>query len=182
VRKYVSGSQSGQPELSAAERDLRRHAVSFIGVAGDGEHIVIRLVVLVLFASVLTACERQAPAPIVLEAPATTAPAAGNSVVEYFAGAEIQAETDEQRGELRRAFADMLALTPDELQARRYAGFDGTRDARSLTELLTAHVVPSKPQALAPRQFFVDVKAADAQAAIRTKLHELDQSASNRPR
>lgn len=148
---------------------------------------MIRLAILVLFSFALVACERQAPGPIKLPKPAATAPAAttpvaANSVVEYFAGAEIQAETDEQRAELRRAFADMLELSPDELQARRYAGFDGTKSARTLPELLSAHVVPTKPQALVPKRFFADVKAPDAQDAIRTIQRELERPASKSPR
>lgn len=143
--------------------------------------MVIKIVVSVLFALLVNGCERQTPVPETQQAMTPSATAA-NSVVDYFAEAEIQAETDEQRAELRRALADMLALTVAELQTRRYADYDGTKGVRSLPELLSAHLVPTRPQVIVPVRFFADMKVPDAQAAIRKKLRELERADSNSPR
>ncbi|MES2821576.1 MAG: hypothetical protein V4812_21585 [Pseudomonadota bacterium] len=99
--------------------------------------------------------------------------AAENSVSAYLSGAEIQAEDNAQRSELIKAFEEMLALPVADLKTRRYAGYDGTQDARSLVDLLRDHIVPAKPQAIDPTQFFISVKSPVAQTAIRMKLDEL---------
>jgi len=101
--------------------------------------------------------------------------AAANSVVSYLAGAEIQAETDAQRAELRRAFNDMLSRPADELRTRRYAGFDGTPAARSLPELLSGHVVPRTPQAIDTARFFEDTRSPAARRAVRRLLRQMKQ-------
>lgn len=75
----------------------------------------------------------------------TATPAALASLLR---GAELQAETDTQRAELRRALQDLRDLSPAELQAARYAGPDGTPGQRSLAEVLRAHVVPAQPAAI----------------------------------
>jgi hypothetical protein len=99
-----------------------------------------------------------------------------NAVVDYFSGAEIQAETDAQRNELRKALTDMLTLPIDVLKQRRYAGFDGKPSARNLVEILSGHLVPTAPRALDAQAFFADLKAETAQAVVRVKLDELNIS------
>lgn len=139
---------------------------------------LVRLVVLVFLTFLAGACERQAVVPSAQQLPTASTTTAVNSVAEYIADAEIQAETDGQRAELRKALSDMLMLTAADLQTRRYADYNGTKGARSLVELLNAHLVPAKPQAIIPAQFFADIKAPTAQAAIQKKLHELEHGDS----
>jgi hypothetical protein len=140
------------------------------------------MVAALLGVAALGSCSARAPSsPEVAPASAPEPNDATNSVVAYLSGAEIQAETDAQRAELRAAFRDMLALSAAELQARRYAGHDGQPGALTLVQLLTAHVVPPTPQALVPARFFEDVKRAVAQDAIRAKLTELEQAPSSLP-
>ena len=64
----------------------------------------------------------------------------------------------------------MLSLRVAELRARRYAGFDGTPGARTLPEVLTAHVVPATPQALDEARFYADLEAPAAREAVRATL------------
>lgn len=135
---------------------------------------ILRCCFVAVLALLLGACE---PPP-----PAATPVIPTNSVVEYLTDAEIQAETDGQRSELRKAFTDMLALSADELKTRRYAGFDGTAGVRSLPELLEAHVVPAKPAALAPVQFFADVKQPAAQESVRKLLNDMEHEGTASPR
>ena len=138
-----------------------------------------------LVALVAVGCERQ-PAvvptlptlsaqPVPLPAPLATS----NAVATYFTGAEIQAETDEQRAEVRKALADMLALNADELKAKRYADFAGTANRRTVVELIANHVVPSAPHMLDASVFFADVKSPQAQIAVRAKLDELNKSSGS---
>lgn len=142
-----------------------------------------------LVALVAVGCERQPavvptlptlPAqPVPLPAPLPAAVATSNAVATYFSGAEIQAETDEQRAEVRKALADMLALNADELKAKRYADFAGTANRRTVVELIANHVVPSAPHMLDASVFFADVKSPQAQIAVRAKLDELNKSSGS---
>ena len=116
--------------------------------------------------------ERTPPAPAAGTAvPASAAAAEAPGVVARFLdGAEIQAETDAQRRELRRALADLLARPAAELRSARYAGGE-----RSLVELLNAHLLPATPQRLEPESFFADLANVPAQAAVRAKIAEIDK-------
>ena len=116
--------------------------------------------------------ERTPPAPAASTAvPASAAAAEAPGVIARFLdGAEIQAETDAQRRELRRALADLLVRPAAELRGARYAGGE-----RSLVELLNAHLLPATPQRLEPESFFADLAHAPAQAAVRAKLAEIDK-------
>lgn len=143
---------------------------------------ILRCCFVAILALLLGACEPPPTSRAVPPPPTTTTAIATNSVVEYLTDAEIQAETDGQRSELRKAFADMLTLSADELTTRRYAGFDGTAGVRSLPELLAAHVVPAKPAALTPAQFFADVKQPAAQASVRKLLNDMEHEGSASPR
>ena len=135
-----------------------------------------------LVALVAVGCERQpavVPAQPTQPAPLPAAVATSNAVATYFTGAEIQAETDEQRAEVRKALADMLALNADELKAKRYADFAGTANQRTVIELIANHVVPSAPHMLDASVFFADVKSPQAQIAVRAKLDELNKSSGS---
>ena len=139
-----------------------------------------------LVALVAVGCERQPavvptlPAqPVPLPASLPSPVATSNTVATYFTGAEIQAETDEQRAEVRKALADMLALNVDELKAKRYADFAGTANRRTVIELIANHVVPSVPHMLDASVFFADVKSPQAQIAVRAKLDELNKSSGS---
>lgn len=116
-----------------------------------------------------TAAAQAAASP----ASAPTSKKQANSVVAWLTGAEIQAETDAQRAELRRGLQDMLKLPPDKLRQRRYAAADGTPAARSLPELLTGHLVPRTPQALDERRIYDDTRSPAAQRAVRRVLSQL---------
>jgi hypothetical protein len=137
----------------------------------------IKIALSLLFVLSFTGCERQGTVAAPDPSPRQAAVPA-NSVVTYFSGAEIQADGDAQRAEVRRALEDMLALPIAELQTRRYAGYDGSRDARTLVELLRGHVVPAAPQAIDPGRFFADLKAPPAQAAVRATLEQWNRNPS----
>jgi hypothetical protein len=136
----------------------------------------------------LTACgERavQAPAPASTSAPSASAAslAAAASVAEspvaaYLTGAEIQAETDAQRRELRRALADLIDQPAETLRTARYAGPQGEPAQRDLVQLLRAHVVPASPHALDLDTLLADKDRPEARAALRGKLEEIDRSLS----
>jgi predicted nucleic acid-binding protein len=140
----------------------------------------------VLAAALMLGCQRGAPEPSAVVAPpampSTTLAVSANSVASYFTGAQIQAEGDAQSAELRRAFDDMLALNVDALKAQRYADYAGVKNVRPLVTLLNDHLVSATPRAIDPEPFFADIKAPEAQAAIRAKLNELAQvSKATRP-
>lgn len=115
--------------------------------------------------ALLAACSpRSDPAPPT--APASALQAADNRLVQLLQGAEIQAETDAQRAELRRALQDLRDKPPAELAAARYAGPDGTPGQRSLAELLRAHVVPAQPAEMVLEDLIAGREAAAGRAAL----------------
>ena len=99
-----------------------------------------------------------------------------NSVATYLEHAEIQAETDEQRQEIRRALSDMLKEPTAELRTRRYADYQGTPNMWSITRLLTAYFVPQTPQSLEPKRFYEDVGKPEAKSAIQRQLDEISRA------
>ena len=137
----------------------------------------------VLVALTTMGCEPQSPVkstpPTQVAPDAPSMSVASPSVVaSYLTGAEIQTETDDQRAEVRTALADMLMLTADELQAKRYADFAGVANKRTLVELISNHLLPSAPRLLDAATFFADVKSLEAQSAVRAKLAEVDKSSA----
>ena len=138
-----------------------------------------------LAAGLLSGCsERRAadlasPAPSAPAVAASTAssPASSNALAAYLRGAEIQAETDAQREELKRALRDLQALPAAQLRAARYAGGDGRPAQRDLVQVLRAHIVPPAPQGLDLEQVLADRETDAGRAALRETLAQLDPQA-----
>lgn len=80
--------------------------------------------------------------------PVAAAEQAAAAVAAYLSDAELQAETDAQRQELRRALTDLLERPASALAAARYAGPDGTPGQRDLAAVLRGHLVPRSPRPL----------------------------------
>jgi len=108
--------------------------------------------------------------------PASAPTSHQNSVVAYLGNAERQSETDDQRREIQKALEDMLRMTPSELKAQRYADYEGKPGAWSVTELLKHYFVPDPMMALDDEQFYKDVGAAEARAAIQRQLDAVKQA------
>jgi hypothetical protein len=66
----------------------------------------------------------------------------------YLNGAELQVETDDQRQEIKHALQDMLNLSPEELEKKRYKNYRMEENQWTLVELLQAYYLPDKPMAL----------------------------------
>jgi hypothetical protein len=109
-----------------------------------------------------------------------SAPAASavvrNAVVDYFANAEVQAETDMQHAELRRALTDLLNMGDAELRAARYASFSGQPGQRDLVKLLHGHVVPASPQVLTMDLVLAMRASPQARAAVQALFVAMDRA------
>lgn len=98
-----------------------------------------------------------------------------NEVVRYLGGAELQAETDQQVAEIKRALGDLLTLPPAELETRRYADYTGKPRQWPLGRLLMKYYVPAR----APDSFeseaklYRDAQAQPAKDVIRGLLRRL---------
>ena len=92
---------------------------------------------------------------------AACADAGSEHLAKYLEGAEIQAETQEQRAVLAQALSDMLRLPPTGLRAARYGP-----DNRPLPDLLRAHLVPSEPVPLDDEEVYSQAGEPRARAAI----------------
>jgi serine protease inhibitor len=93
-----------------------------------------------------------------------------NSVVQYLQGAELQAETDAQRMEIRRALQDMQHPERNQgtwLRLQRYADYQGKPGQWSAVRLLENYFVPSRPLSLDENTFYQDLRSAEAQIIIR---------------
>lgn len=87
----------------------------------------------------------------------------------YLAGAEIQAETPQQREALRKALDDMLSLTPDQLRQTRYGS-----EHKTLPALLRTHIVPPAPVPAEDNDFYAQAENPKVRAAVeilRAKLN-----------
>lgn len=109
---------------------------------------------------------------------ASASPYKANAVVQYLDGAELQAETDAQRREIARALQDMLKKPAAQLRAQRYAGDSGKPGELSITDLLRAHFVPTRPASLDANQFYREVRQPEARAAIRKQLESVKRALS----
>jgi hypothetical protein len=76
------------------------------------------------------------------DAVASNTPLARNVVARYLEGAELQAETNEQRREIAQALQDMLSMPAAELRKQRYSDYSGTQACGQQQELLRAHFCP----------------------------------------
>ena len=105
--------------------------------------------------------------------PKTDKQNAPNSVVEFFDGAERQTETSEDRLKVRNALNDILTLTADSLRTRRYADYQGTAGAWSVTTVLEKHFVAHHPMELDTVRFYSDCRSDDARKLIERHLAEV---------
>jgi hypothetical protein len=99
-------------------------------------------------------------------------PGSGNSVAAYLENAQVQAETDAQRLQVRRALTDIIEKPASDLRAQRYRDHSGAQ-AWLVSDVLRAHVVPSTPQALDPERFFDDAAKPEAKQAARKVLERM---------
>ena len=104
----------------------------------------------------------------------TVAMADPNVVAQYLANADRQYETDEQRTEIIRALEDMLTEKPEVLRVRRYADYQGNKNAWSLTTLIRQYFVPvQRMPDWSEDAFYRDVSKPEARQAIREQLSAL---------
>ena len=96
-----------------------------------------------------------------------------NTVVVYMQGADLQAETDEQRREVLRVLNDILSKKPAELRDARYADYRGQAGTRTVVEVLTSHFVPPQPAALDPERFYTEIAAPEARSVIQAQRDKL---------
>lgn len=107
--------------------------------------------------------------------PGSPGPDTENTVAAFLKNAERQAETGEQRGEIRRALRDMLDKSTSELRELRYADYTGKSNEWSIIQLLNHYFVPNPPAALDEQHFFQDVRAPAARAAVQHQLDEINR-------
>lgn len=138
--------------------DHPMRSVRLLGVQGLGVGVGLALGLVVALASGCgpRPADRAPAASAVSAAPAassvspavTASESAAAAVAAYLTDAELQAETDAQRQELRRALTDLLERPPSALATARYAAPDGMPGQRDLAAVLRGHLVPRSPRPL----------------------------------
>lgn len=96
-----------------------------------------------------------------------------NSVVEYFKDAEIQAETDEQRAEIKLVLSDLLSLPGDELKLKKYPDYQNKADQWDVIKFLNSYFVAASPKVLSPDTFFEDLGKPEAHATIQKQINRI---------
>lgn len=134
------------------------HSVRLLGVQGLGVGVGLALGLVVALASGCgprpadrapeASAASAAPTASSVPPTVTASETAATAVAAYLADAELQAETDAQRQELRRALTDLLERPASALAASRYAAPDGTPGQRDLAAVLRGHLVPRSPRPL----------------------------------
>jgi hypothetical protein len=97
-----------------------------------------------------------------------------NTVEDYFNGAEVQAEDDDQKAVVKRAFVDMLYEPVDTLRRKRYPDYQMRPHKWPITEVLYHYIVPDPLILFEDDEFFRDVKKPEAQEIIQKWLHHLE--------
>jgi hypothetical protein len=97
-----------------------------------------------------------------------------NTVEDYFNGAEEQAEDDDQKAVVKRAFVDMLYEPVDTLRKKRYPDYQMRPHKWPITEVLYRYIVPDPLISFDDDEFFRDVKKPEAQEIIQKWLHHME--------
>lgn len=97
-------------------------------------------------------------------------PARENRVVTFLTVAELQIETADQRKELKRALEDILKLSPEQLQKRRYANYRMENGVWTLPKILSAYYLPNKPMLIDSGHFYRDVSTKKSKSVVKEKL------------
>ena len=111
--------------------------------------------------------------------PTTKGPAAAsekptpNQIVGFLEGAERQAETDDQRGEILRALEDMRTLDAKALKQRRYADYEGRPEQWTVVVLLQKYFVPRQPTSLDDETAYRDAGTPAAREVIGQQIRAL---------
>jgi hypothetical protein len=96
-----------------------------------------------------------------------------NCVADFLAVADRQSETDEQRAEIAQALRDMLSKSPEELQAARYADYQGKPGVWSARQVLERYFLSSFHGVFDDNCFYRDVSAPAARDALKKRLDDL---------
>jgi len=97
-----------------------------------------------------------------------------NDVAAFLAGAERQSESEDQKGEIRRALQDVLKLPPAELRGRRYADYQMRTNAWTVVELLQRYYVPRSRAFLDPETFYDQLRDRRVRTAVERHLMDLE--------
>ena len=114
------------------------------------------------------------------ETTAVSAPAA-NEVVRYLKGAECQAETDDQRREIRRALDDLSSLPSAVLRQKRYADASMQPGQWSLATLLQKYFVPAELHTIDEPRLYEDAQRQEARAVIKAQIQAIDENRQAAP-
>ena len=101
-----------------------------------------------------------------------------NPVAEYFEGAELQYEGEDQKENIVTSLNDILSLSEEELQQRRYKDYEGKENQWDLPTLIYRHFVPAWPGVTLGDDFFHDVKLEEAQKQVEQILIEITEESS----
>lgn len=104
-----------------------------------------------------------------------------NEVVRYLKGAERQAETDDQRREIRRALEDLATLPAPELRKKRYADASMKPGQWSLATLLRKYFVPAELHTIDEERLYEDAQRPEARAVVKGQITAIDENRQASP-
>lgn len=127
---------------------------------GKEEGVVIIVCIVLLF-MVSCSCERQ-----------------HNPVLDYLDGAELQYEGDAQRENIITALEDVLHLSPEVLQGKRYSDYQGDENVWDLRTVIARHFVPRSKDKVLGQHFYHDITSTEVRSAVAEMLENLRKKSS----
>ncbi len=122
----------------------------------DKEKGVVLIVCIVLLFMVSSSCERQ-----------------HNPVLDYLDGAELQYEGDAQRENIIAALEDVLHLSPEVLQGKRYRDYQGNENVWDLRTVIARHFVPRSKDKMLGLHFHHDITSKEVKSVVAEILENL---------
>ena len=129
--------------------------------------------------ALLSCCASTTPPPKSDAAAASAA--ATNEVVWYLKGAERQAETSDQRSEIRRALEDLASLPAAELRKKRYADASMQPGQWSLATLLQKYFVPADLHSIDEQRLCDHAQRPEARTVVRAQIQAIDENRQATP-
>ncbi len=99
-----------------------------------------------------------------------------NPVADYLKNAELQYEGKAQEETIAAALNDILSLPDEQLKAKKYSDYAGTKDQWDLPTLISRHFVPDRKGKSLGDSFYCDVCSEEARREIRKILERMKSS------
>lgn len=96
-----------------------------------------------------------------------------NKTAGFFAGVEIQYETEEQKGVIIEALEDMLTLDEEDLKKKEYPDYFRKGEKVNIEQVIYSYFVPDDAKKTLGSNFYQEVKTKEVQELLNNLLQRL---------